>query len=377
MSATAQKGNLRAIPQELWDRIITYAAADGRYASKTWFALRRVSQRFKTAAEKAFFEAYLKKVEIRYNFGHVDHDHWGTTPMDLTLAFDRSASRGDDGDRVIFRDEENAIDKIEEEKRDETEKMMAAQWKQQTHFYKGDGRTHSRHDLPPHIIVLRRSPRWQWVNDTDLPGMEIDYEACEVSFQWPGMLSALFSEEDRVNRLRRAAFRRFEQPKLEEMRTLFQQDTSNLVDIFDAVAQMMSNSKNMCYRMARRERIRTWYKKNGNGFELSEDYFQEDFDEAERLRELKDVRATLSYEDWDDDEDDDAAAAHERLAFTGNAENEKYDDDERIEFEDNDFELDIDDLENERRMIEEDEEQWRQEQADDEIERYLRLDDPR
>ncbi|EKG20664.1 hypothetical protein MPH_02019 [Macrophomina phaseolina MS6] len=129
---------------------------------------------------------------------------------------------------------------------------------------------------------------------------------------------------------------------------------------------MTLSATDKCYRMARRERLRTWYKKNGDGFELSKDYFTGDFGEAERLKELKGVRAMLAFEDWNSEVVSDAQTRSDAIE-----EDEDEIDETELEFlfEDED-ELDIDDLEHEHsRMMEEDYALWRQ-RADAEFERY-------
>jgi hypothetical protein len=49
---------------------------------------------------------------------------------------------------------------------------------------------------PPQVISLGGM-----VNDTDLPGLDADFDRLEISFLWKPMLTMLFAEEERVRRL--------------------------------------------------------------------------------------------------------------------------------------------------------------------------------
>lgn len=53
-----------------------------------------------------------------------------------------------------------------------------------------------RFDVPPYTITVRHD-----VNDTELPGLKVDYEKREISFDWRRMYSVFFREAEHMKRL--------------------------------------------------------------------------------------------------------------------------------------------------------------------------------
>ena len=54
----------------------------------------------------------------------------------------------------------------------------------------------ARFDVPPYTITVRHD-----VNNTELPGLKVDYEKREISFDWRRMYSVFFHEAEHMKRL--------------------------------------------------------------------------------------------------------------------------------------------------------------------------------
>ncbi|OJD37370.1 heterogeneous nuclear ribonucleoprotein r [Diplodia corticola] len=291
------------LPVELWVRIISNIA-HSNVIPHVWLSCRRVSRTVRAAAEEAFLHRHLKpRTHIKFrDLGMVPDSHGWKHYLNLTLEFDRLS---EDRKRVVFsnrralREEEEEEDEGEDEeegRRHEkaVEDALTERWRAAMRLYQGNGYG-CRIDLSPYTITVR-----QIINDTELPGLEIDYEAREMSFDWRAMFDRLFGEECYAMKLNLQMRGDVEESKAIEVQKAIK---SGETELFQGISQMMrilSERERQAYRDARRIRIRRWYIKN-EGYTLEDDYFHGDFQERQKL---KDLRAARKYDIYDADSED-------------------------------------------------------------------------
>ncbi|KAF2145402.1 uncharacterized protein K452DRAFT_283760 [Aplosporella prunicola CBS 121167] len=332
MSAETQARRCPQLPFELWTRIISCLTRDTHYTARTWFNFRQVSHMLKAATEEAFLTTHLKKTCIHYNLGmELDKDKMKCY-MSLDLAFIKLS---DDRSRAIFGDEHP--ESVPNQKRRGIYKVMQRHWENGMDMYLGTSSGERRFDLPPHTILLRR-----FANDTDLPGLEIDYAKRAISFEWKGMFNALFSEELYVQRLLKKNLR-FEKARASNFGDLIKSGEMELEDAFMAISDRSVATQAKARKRARRERARRWYKKH-EGYDLPKGWFEMDYDEREKLKDLTHARTALDWEDIDDEEMFERIQSDDEIS-EGGSEDELEDD---SDYDDNDHDLSSDDGEYER-----------------------------
>jgi len=153
-----------------------------------------------------------------------------------------------------------------------------------------------RTDQPPYSIRVRRD-----MNDTEIPGLEIDYEKREISFDWRGMYNMFYREENYVDRnIKELAT----QARTEALDLKAMMDTGgiSLIDAMQRLLKRVKTSEENARRHARRKRLDTIYKAHGlKGF--NHDDFPEQ--EEETLEYLAQGRKNLDWYEMSDESDGD------------------------------------------------------------------------
>ncbi|RYP74424.1 hypothetical protein DL770_007606 [Monosporascus sp. CRB-9-2] len=191
------------LPVEVWAQIISFIT-DSRYLPRTWLHFRRVSRVFKHATEMAFVSSHLPHADLIFR-EHRSSFHADLIFPKVVFKFDRLA----DGDRsrAVFvrkhpaeslreisvvadcggaQDDNNLFDLTMRRWRETLEPYATHAARQQTN-------KKSSYAWRPHVLAVRRV-----VNDTALPGLEVDYEKQEISVLWAPVLSLLFGEEEYI-----------------------------------------------------------------------------------------------------------------------------------------------------------------------------------
>ncbi|CAG9997169.1 unnamed protein product [Clonostachys byssicola] len=209
------------VPLDIWLQIAEYLVMeDDKAVVRAWLNVRHASRMLQTAIEMVFASQLLPATEIEFKVDsrgdYLDGMSEGRFFTDdsrvkenkclikgFVVRLDRfspeSAQHGDVGQngRLAvfkandFRIEVPCIGRLEGQT--STEDLERA-WRIDIQHYTGS--THARIEITPHIIKLRGI-----VNDTELPDLEVDYEAHEVSFDWKHMFTKLLSEESLVNQM--------------------------------------------------------------------------------------------------------------------------------------------------------------------------------
>ncbi|RYP22003.1 hypothetical protein DL765_001909 [Monosporascus sp. GIB2] len=209
MESSVEASRPVELPVEVWAQIISFIT-DSRYLPRTWLHFRRVSRAFKLATEMAFVSSHLPHADLIFR-EHRSSFHADLIFPKVVFKFDRLA----DGDRsrAVFvrkhpaeslreisvvadcggggggggaRDDNNLFDLTMRRWRETLEPYAAHAARQQTS-------KSAPYAWRPHVLAVRRV-----VNDTALPGLEVDYEKQEISVLWAPMLSLLFGEEEYI-----------------------------------------------------------------------------------------------------------------------------------------------------------------------------------
>lgn len=207
---------LPQLPLELWTAIVSYLTGTPDDLCWTWLNLRRVSRSFNAAIETAVRNCVLRSAEIAIPAHRTKLVRSGHPPMVTRIQLGTIVARfshvSDDGERAVFRDED-ALERMGQELLDHTVKS----WRRTTEIYLTDAATDGdtghlafcdahamlqrfQFNQPPHVITMG-----SMVNDTELSGLEVDFDRLEMSFNWKHMVTNFLAEEERVRRLERTA----------------------------------------------------------------------------------------------------------------------------------------------------------------------------
>lgn len=182
-----------SLPLEVWERII--AQINANYHPRTWLNIRRVSHLLKAATEHVFAAEHLPQSRIEFKPLVLREASLASNPevIQIQLSYE---GLSDDGDRAIFTSKEsfhNLKDmRLSSHAHGANKTVYDAlihRWHQLSRPY-----TQTRPSIedvcyPNHCFVLYRD-----INDTELPGVQIDLERVTVSFLWKPMLSLFYGE---------------------------------------------------------------------------------------------------------------------------------------------------------------------------------------
>ena len=242
------------LPPELWYLIIA-SITDSRYLPRVWLNFRLVSRFFKHATERVFAELHLPRTRLEFlGFDSVVDEHRQPRELDFALDFDRLS---EDGRRVIYTDKTmdgqhgralllgNDSTTVHEE--------CVRQWMAKVTAYLARPPA-NRRDAPPHVLVLRRI-----ANDTELPGLAVDFARFEASFELRPALSALFGEEE----YRKWGFQKRPRRIWKEIIQSVQDGRMNRIMMSRAVVARLDGERRIAAKV-RQTRIRRYYRRNGH-----------------------------------------------------------------------------------------------------------------
>jgi hypothetical protein len=214
--SSAARPRLPQLPLELWTAIISYLTGSPDDLCWTWLNLRRVSRSFNAAIETAVRNCVLRSAEIVIPSHRTKIVRSGNPPMVTRIQLGTIVAHFDhfseDGERVFFRDGD-ALERMGEELLNHTAKS----WRRRNEMYLGDAAAEFdtndfadydanvmlqrfQFNQPPHVITMGGM-----VNDTEVLGLQVDFDRLEMSFYWEHMLTNFLAEEERVRHLERTA----------------------------------------------------------------------------------------------------------------------------------------------------------------------------
>lgn len=166
------------LPIELWLRILSLLDD----CNLLWSSCRQVSKSFRHCVDTIFRDDHIRNAKTLITFD-VGDEASNASPAysEIQLVFDRFST---DGSRAFFTE---LADTTQDS---ELQKASTEQWKS---IMKKDSA--DRCQDPPYTIAVRR-----FVNDTDIPQLEIDFEKRAVSFDWRAMYTCFFREEDWIEK---------------------------------------------------------------------------------------------------------------------------------------------------------------------------------
>lgn len=266
------------LPAELWISVLSHV----QDCNHLWSTCRRVSTDFRSYVETVFADKHIKKTRIEFASQSPYH-------YQIPTVFDRFS---DDRKRAYFKD--NRPPQYFAEKSMDAQYMLTIRvhWHSSMIWYLGSrdicGGKHEQ--LPPYTIKVRRS-----INDTDIPGLEINYEAREISFEWTTMYDLFFREEEYVRRR-----------KDKHLEALYEPTGSNNQDSMpwidpDIVKRIMELIEPIAWKDARRARLKSWYKKHHN-FDLQCACWSFNDNDHHRLKTMMRSRDYLAGLGFNDDE---------------------------------------------------------------------------
>jgi hypothetical protein len=258
---------LRLAP-EIWRQIALCLVFedDENALINTWLDVRPVCRQLQATIEAIYAEKVLPEIEIEFKIesrfdylgGCLERRVYSDTGVGkgFTMEFDRfeapySPAPGHivDDVRAVFKTENFCIEVMYKSSKTELvaeSDKLDVEWRADIQLYLGDGSEKSgRFELTPHIVKLRNI-----INDTELSGLQINYEKREVSFNWRLMFTNLFSEERVVKRLLDDAY------DLEQV---------NFIDLLEysrlawAVDNSYSGSRVACQKCAANGEIEFYY----------------------------------------------------------------------------------------------------------------------
>lgn len=190
--------HLPSLPPEIWWQIIA-SITDSRYLPRVWLNLRLTSRFLKSVTERVFADLHLRRSRLEFlAFDPVTDADGNPRPLDFILEFDRLS---DDGSRAVYIDKELHANHGPErlcradalsypDPVETVHQALVHQWRRRVEAY-APPPSQNGGEVPPHVFAVRRI-----ANDTELPGLQVDYDAFEVSFLWRPALTALFAEEE-------------------------------------------------------------------------------------------------------------------------------------------------------------------------------------
>lgn len=270
------------LPAELWISVLSHV----QDCNHLWSTCRRVSTDFRSYVETVFADKHIKKTRIEFAPQSFHH-------YQIPTVFDRFS---DDRKRAYFKD--NRPLQYFAEKGMDTQYMLAIRvhWRSSMIWYLGsrDACGGKREQPPPYTIKVRRS-----INDTDIPGLEINYEAREISFEWTTMYDLFFCEEEYVRRKKDEALKAVQPID----KSTGSNNQGSIPGIDADLLKLMEKDRieHRAWKEARRARLKSWYKKHHN-FDSQCACWSFDDDDDHRLRSMKRPRDDLAGLGFSDDE---------------------------------------------------------------------------
>ncbi|OIW22989.1 hypothetical protein CONLIGDRAFT_687065 [Coniochaeta ligniaria NRRL 30616] len=303
-ASSAARARLPQLPLELWTAILSYLTGSPDDLCWIWLNLRRVSNNFNAAIEMAVRNCVLRSAEIAIPFHRTKIVRSGNPPMVTRIQLGTIVAHfdhlSDDGERAVFRDE-NALERMGEELLDHT----VTSWRRRNELYLGDPAwdfdTNDQADYdahvmlqrfqfnqPPHVITMGGM-----VNDTELLGLQVDFDRLEMSFDWKHMLTNFLAEEERVRHLERTA-KMGQHSRLADMRERLH---AGRLDLDDALLTGvdMTRMQEQIRRKVRCFRFQHEYQRTGRPLSLSSSVGQPGrIEEHLRLAYMREIRDTIS-----------------------------------------------------------------------------------
>ncbi|KAH7072145.1 hypothetical protein BKA63DRAFT_63482 [Paraphoma chrysanthemicola] len=174
-----------SLPPEVWTNVLRYHTD----LAHLWCVCRRVSSTFRACAEYAFAEYFLQDVYIDFQLEKYNLGGKSKRP-EVPAVFERIGKR-DNKETVWFRDGRPPypVFKGMGMKMRQRYEDTFSRWEENVKAYKPE--------MPNYTISIDGI-----VNDTPLPGLQINIDDREISFEWRKMLKLFYREHERLHVLK-------------------------------------------------------------------------------------------------------------------------------------------------------------------------------
>ncbi|KAI1348963.1 hypothetical protein F5Y01DRAFT_290490 [Xylaria sp. FL0043] len=303
MSASAVSTKRPQLYTELYMLIIEFIT-DSSYLPRVWLNFRQVSREFKAITELVFARKHLPHALITFpsitgTVYDVDDDK-----HQLSLALEFQKLTGDNNERAVFSEDRYYYNDSSKTRLSKSGRTLLTeiteQWKHYFHGYSMPV-PDTAFSTSPHILSVRRV-----ANDTALPGLEVNWEEHTITVLWKEMLTALFGEEEYVERLRENDIREGRgniglpsEDKMKETRELFEAgDYRPIFEFMKAISDNADKMDDERRQMARQERFRRWYRRHGG---LTVEEADEQPSNSNKVDIIQRYRGSLCWEEYDDE----------------------------------------------------------------------------
>jgi len=176
-----------SLPPEIWCIIFRYH----RDLPHLWLTCRRVSSTLRACVEFAFADYFLHDVNIAFQLEKYNLGGKSKRP-EVPVTFERLGKQKEK-DIAWFRDTrpESTVCEGSGKRAQEQFRKTMQRWRENVGLW--------RPEMPNYTITIRGI-----VNDTALPGLEIDVEAREIRLEWRKMLHLFYREHERQHTLKTA-----------------------------------------------------------------------------------------------------------------------------------------------------------------------------
>lgn len=294
----------RGFPLEVWERIIGLIS-DDRYLPRVWLNFRRVSRTVKAATERVFVTMHLRRTHIGFDpFPSIRDRNENKYKLDVLLDFNRLS---DDGSRAIYAPKDpRDWEWMKEIHMSETNTFslydhFIQEWRSLLEPYLAENPNENDFSRPSHVLTFRRE-----ANDTELPGLMVNFERSEALVLWEPMLSMFFGELEYKKWADKVNFQHSEGDELmDEVAEEVMSGRANMEDffggdLFKRIANKCQNIEQGVTTSIRRMRFQRIARKIGraelDSYDLNEDPRHTEF--------LKDTKRALGLATFDTDDEE-------------------------------------------------------------------------
>jgi hypothetical protein len=165
-----------------------------------------------------------------------------------------------------------------------------------------DGNLHMHNiAVPQHTVQVHRE-----INDTPIPGLEMDWDKMRLSCDWKAMFTRFYAEEKHYNRLM-DTFLEDNKVAADEMKEKMERGLMSMGDLFKQAMEMVGDTNKISYKRARRARVSRMMQENNWGswnWDQDEENKKNEKKVLSELAKLRQWASTQDDNDFDGEKDD-------------------------------------------------------------------------
>ncbi|KAF2820960.1 hypothetical protein CC86DRAFT_397517 [Ophiobolus disseminans] len=180
-----RESSCRSLPPEIWISILSFHTD----LAHLWNTCRRVSSTLRACVEYAFAEHFISDIHIDFQLEKYNLGGKSKRP-EIPVTFDRLGKGGDK--HIAWFSDTRPVNTVCDgggKKSQEQYVTIMQRWDENVRV--------SRPEMPNYTINIHGI-----VNDTTLPGLEIDVHQRAIQFEWRKMLQLFYREHERLHYLK-------------------------------------------------------------------------------------------------------------------------------------------------------------------------------